>query len=244
MISEYLNRLSPDLQRLVCEVEKKTTLGIDIEVRDAPGDRAHGEAAPLACIVNESEIRLLVPRGNAFLDGSVLHELLHVQRFLLEGIPTLTVLDDYQDPSLEQMFAQVDNNLEHLVIVPREIRQLPGQRRQWIEKISRSLESVASSRLEIADRNFLAIFDQSFITTVLHDEGLKNRASTLLAALGLTERAEQFAAAIVPALTKKEAAVQVLVEAFRLDPSYLCLEYFNSQERSAHQVPLSDVFKR
>lgn len=244
MIPEYLDRLSPELQHLVHEIENKTTLNIDVEVRDCSDDRAHDEVAPLACIVNESEIRLLVPRGNAFLDGSVLHELLHVERFLIEGIPTLTVLDAYCSPDLELVFAQVDNNLEHLVIVPREIRQLPDQRQQWKEKIARSLNRVASSGLQTADRDFLAIYHLSFIALVLHDEGVSARARALAASLGLTDRAERFAAAIAPALAKKEDAVQVLVDAFRLDPSCLCLQYFNSKERSSLQVPLSQVWKR
>ena len=108
MDKKYLDQLSSDTIQLVFLIE--THIDREIVVREVP------ERKNLGCEIENYTI--LTPQDK-FPDSSVLHELLHIRRFLVDGVPRLVVCAEYDpvDPSFETRVTKLDNNFEHLFIV-------------------------------------------------------------------------------------------------------------------------------
>jgi hypothetical protein len=238
MKKTYLCRLGSEIQALVEDIERRSGIEICVETDDSRVGRNVGEPDPLACVIDESEARLLVPSSTELSDGPVLHELLHIHRFLVEGVPQISVCEDRWTPHLEQVFAQLDNNLEHLVIVPLEIQRIPERHGLWVKKFRRVLSQVRDGKLPKADQKFLAIYGRFFVDYVLKDTTLLELSESILDTLGLQSEAEVFRQKIFSALSSKEAAIRVVVDLFKLDPSLICLDYLNPRRRSCEQKSL------
>lgn len=237
MKKEHLDRLGFKIRTFVEDIERQSGIVIQVETDDSRVGRNTGEPDPLACVVNESEARLLVPSTTELSDGPVLHELLHIHRFLVEGVPQISVCEDHWSPDLERFFAQLDNNIEHLVIVPIEIQWIPERRVRWVEKLRRVLGEVQDGQLLTADQKFLAIYGRFFVDHVLNDSALLDWSKSILDTLGLSSEAEAFRQKMLSALPSKEVATGVVVDQFNLDPSFICLDYLNSGEHSCEQKP-------
>lgn len=151
MRKKYLVRLGSEIQALVEDIERHSGIEICVETNDSRISRNTGEPDPLACVVNESEARLLVRSTTELSDGPVLHELLHIHRFLVDGVPQISVCDDRWSPDPERVFMQLDNNLEHLVIVPIEIQRIQERHALWVKKFRRILSQVRAEQLPRAD---------------------------------------------------------------------------------------------
>ena len=236
MKKHYLAKLPVDIQSFVIDIEREAEIDIRVAVDDSRAGRHQGEPDPLACDIDEDGATILIPRADYFPGGSVLHELLHINRFLVEQVPQINICDNHWDPQLETVFGQLDNNLEHLVIVPEELRRRPARRDRWISVIDRTLSEIRTGKLQQADRDFLGIYTLAFIEHVLNDPCLRERSESILDGLGLRDRAVAFREAIIPALASKEATTRICVEQFRLLEDPICFEYLDSRSSSRRQT--------
>jgi hypothetical protein len=89
----YLARLSKPVQEFIHEVEELA--GVDIKVLLDPKQNEGGTTGQgkLAVVINAQSIQLFAPTTGYFPDGAVRHEVLHVQRFHVEGVPKLSLAD-------------------------------------------------------------------------------------------------------------------------------------------------------
>jgi len=236
MENDYLARLPDDLRAFVMDIEREAEIDIKVAVDGSRAGRRPGEPDPLACDIDEDGATILIPRADYFPDGSVLHELLHINRFLVEQVPQINVCEAHWSPQLETVFGQLDNNLEHLVIVPEELRRRPARRDRWVSVIDRTLNEIRSGKLQQADRDFLGIYTLAFIDHVLNDPALRERSESILDGLGLRDRAVVFRDAIIPALASKEATTRICVEQFRLVEDPICFDYLDPRSSSRRQT--------
>ena len=236
METGYLARLPDDLQAFVAHIECESGIEITVEVDNSRAGRHRGEPDPLACIANESEARLLIPSEDFFPEGSVLHELLHIHRFLVDRVAQISVCDDYWCPERETVLTQLDNCLEHLVIVPEELGRRPERRGRWVAVMDRVLNQVQSGELRDADRDFFVLYSWVFIRYVLPDDDLAEKALAALESLNLRDHGDQFYDAVLAALSSKEAATRVCVEQFGLSKELICLDYFDPRQRKRRQT--------
>lgn len=235
----YFDRLPDDLRTMVVSIEIETSLEIEVEVDQSRAGKFLHEPDTLACVVNEFEARLLIPSPNTFPSDAVLHELLHIQRFLVEGVPQIAVCENRWHPELEKIFTDLDNNLEHLVIVPKELAQRPKRKDRWISILMRVLAKLQSVGIEVADRNFLAIYGHFFVGHVLGDEDLQKKYTIALDNYNLLESATEFSLATASALSSKEATTRAWVEQLHISSEFLCLDYFDPRKGTYQQQQLS-----
>lgn len=96
--------------------------------------RARGRL-PLATPTRAPAIQLNAHHATIFIrDGhfvaqDIVHELLHAHRFWIEGVPQLVAAGG--DNNQWDITSEVENALEHVVIVPREARYFPDTYAYW-----------------------------------------------------------------------------------------------------------------
>ncbi|CAJ6406902.1 Uncharacterised protein [Burkholderia pseudomallei] len=233
MEDHYLRQLPDDLQALVQGMEQQSGIVIQVEVDPARG-------GTMACDVDEHGATLLVAREEFFQPASVMHELLHVRRFLVNGVPQIVVNDDYNDwtPELERALTVLDNSLEHLIIVPEEIARFPARREYWAGVMTRKLEEIRVNRLVPDDRRRHALVNWLFTQHVLMEGPQILAADSLLDELGMQHRADAFRDAIIPALAVKEEAVRRCLAQLNIPFVTAALKYIDTRARRSRAVAL------
>jgi hypothetical protein len=115
----YKTALGLNAQALVDRIEKfaerEVQVVVDPSVKVSPTDPnpTRPEAA-----VTEHWARITLPTPS-FVPNGIVHELLHIERYWIEGIPQIEPVDQKAGNSWE-ITSSIENHLEHLIIVPRE----------------------------------------------------------------------------------------------------------------------------
>lgn len=241
--SAYLNRLSYGIQQIVEEIEMSAELEITLEVRAPDSDALRQGRKPLKCEVDPHSARIIIPSDDYFPEGSVLHELLHLRRILTERVPRLTFCHDYDpwSPQFETALTNLDNSLEHLVIVPEELIHRPERKTYWTKVMRRVLADLSSPHRPDGDRERLALQNTGFVSTVLDDLLLVSDFATLLEELGVMERAEVLLGSIRTSLRSKEQLAKAFVTQLRIPAERICLEYIDTKLGTSREVHLSEI---
>ncbi len=240
MNSAYLDRLSSAVQAFVVEIERAAGIDIDVELdRSRDGRGPDGEGI-LACDIDERGARLLVPNDTYFPDSSVVHELLHVRRILVEHVPKLTANLEFArwTPELENGLASLDNDLEHWVIVPEEIRRCPESGDRWNRVLERTWQRDLPGMTNEDDQRRWALMHWVFLAFVLPDAPAVPVAEQVLGRLGLRDQADRFLDAVRPQLGNKGRLVRVALEHLQLPLGAAALEYIAIERRESRVVPL------
>lgn len=243
MQPEFLNRLSGNVAALVQQTEDSA--GIEIAVVLDP-ERAFvtpDEPEPMGCEIDEHGAQLLIGDAAHFPDVSVFHELQHIRRVLLELVPRIVVCEDFEpwSPQLDTAMARLDNNLEHLIIVPRELEAYPARRGYWEDRVQRMLNRLVGNVLPNIDRERFAMLAWVLVHHMTPKQELQDAARRVLRELAIEERAEQYRDAVVGAVASKEQLVRITFEYFALPANAGCLKYFDAHNRTTSLVTLTDV---
>lgn len=218
-------------------------LQIEVTVDPAQAKGRPDEPDPLACQMSASFARILVPAEGYFPAGSVLHELLHLRRILVEGVPRLVVADTLSDELwslrlVDRLVAQ-DNALEHLVIVPREVEVLPERRAYWEAKMVRIWSDLAAGLGSPADQREVALANWFFLRQVLPGSPSTAKAEAVLSNLGLMEAAEATVAQMSPVLSDKVALTSAWFGVAGIDRGLADFEYIDARAGTTRQIPMA-----
>lgn len=243
MESQYRDRLSPETQRLVAEVEASSGIGIEVRIKPAAKRAARGRPDSMACGMDQFGARILLPHADYFPDGAVVHELLHIQRVLCQGVPRILICEESEewDPHFAGSMTHLDNDLEHLVIVPEELRLFPHRVEHWETVLERTIGDIRDAALTMDDRERYALINFTFICHVMPQSALVGRARGLVDELRIADRAERFAALVIPALATKETAVALAFAELKLPTKTVCFEYLDSRTGTKRETPLATV---
>lgn len=240
MQQQYLTRLPEWLQSMVGETEARVGFAVDVAVDPQRARHRPGEPDALACELNHACARILTPRDDHFPAGSVLHELLHIRRCLVDGVPRVV---DCQacgtwSPPLAAALAHYDNALEHLVIVPLELSQVPERRGYWEAKLRNVWPALALIRHHEREKRLMALANWVFLQQVLPDAHCVGMARSVLAMLKIEEEAERMHAAIAATLASKEDAARVWLTHMGVPLELAALEYTDIAHAVTREVPL------
>ncbi len=232
MDAKYFEMLSNDSKDLVNRVESK--IGEEVEVKIDPS-----RVDKLACDIDDCEPKILIPKENYFPDSSVIHELLHLERFCIEEIPLLcTCNDDYEE---ENKLISLDNNLEHLIIVPEEIKLLPERYKYWINQINKKLvlceEMIASEQ----NPSFDLLIYWAFISRSFKASELLGKMENILSRTNILERAHSFLTGITPIIYCKRQLVNVCIEYIGISKNNICLEFSDFNKKSKRKESLAEI---
>lgn len=228
MSPEYLGRLSESVQKFIREVERQA--GIEIEVLPSlkQNDRGPTGQGILEIVINAQNIQLFAPTNGYFPDGAVRHEILHVQRFHIEGVPKLALADEEEwDRSFSEAMGALDNAIEHVVIVPVELQFHPERREHW-EAVMRNICSQLPDVPE-SERRLAVCLHWTFLRHVLPDSPQVEIAKSFAAEHELLERANHFADQFLSRVASKEEMVRILFQTFpEIPKSRVAFEYINN----------------
>jgi hypothetical protein len=182
-------------------------------------------------------VLIFAPTNGYFPDGAVRHEVLHVERFHCEGIPKLVLADSAKwSDAVSQGLCALDNAIEHVLIVPKELQLHPDRRGHWeavVEEACAGLREVPESEQRLA-----VCMHWTFLLHALPDSPSIEVARQFAEEHELLEAASWFAEQFHVAAGSKEEIVQILFESFpELPKDRAALEYINSVTGS-RQAPI------
>lgn len=229
MQPEYLGRLSKPVQQLVLEVEESA--GVEINVILDPKQNEGGTTGQgkLAVDIDAQSIQLFAPTNGYFPDGAVRHEVLHVRRFHVDGVPKLALADSEKwDRRFSDALGEIDNAIEHVVIVPEELQFHSDRRKHW-----ESVMQKVWSELPVApegERPLAVYLHWTFLRHVLPDSPVVETARSFANEHALSEMADRFADQFKAVAASKEELVRLLFDTFPeiLPKHRAALEYINS----------------
>lgn len=237
MQPEYLARLSQSVQQFILEVEEEA--GIDIEVfldskQNEGGPTGQGK---LSVAINAQHIQLFAPTNGYFPDGAVRHEVLHVQRFHVEGVPKLALADDEDwDKGFSDALGDLDNAIEHVVIVPVELQFHPERREHW-EVVMRNV-CLGLPNVPEGERRLAVCLHWTFLRHVLPSSPQIEIARNFAIEHALLGMADKFADQFQSVAASKEEIVHILFLTFpELPKNRVALEYINSI-KGTRQTPI------
>jgi hypothetical protein len=229
MQAEYLARLQEAVQAFVHEVE--VGAGANIEVIPDSGLNTGGPTGQgkLKIDIEAHCVRLLAPTNGYFPNGGVRHEVLHVKRLLVDGVPRLALSETVDwDPSFENALATVDNALEHLVIVPVELGYHTERRAHWEAVMERTWNVDLPTAHSQLDRRISACLHWTFLRHVLPNSPIVDSAIAAMEAFDLRAEADDFCDQLVPLLADKLSMVQLFFSWFgNIPKDRASVEYLN-----------------
>ena len=221
MDAAYLNRLSDDIKSVVKQVE--ASIGFPIEVViDAP-------SGSMSCALDQHRATIFSRSVEYLQDGPVLHEVLHIRRILVDGIPRLTDCEDCNSvtPQMVTALAKLDNGIEHLAIVPEEIVLRPDRRAYWEERTSRALRELERGSPTVDDAKRQILLLSLFLRFVLAGSPHGDALVRLEERYGLRDKARRFADRVASVLPSKEGTVLEVFAALELPTEIAAFEYID-----------------
>ena len=176
----FRGQLTPEILAFMDDIEAQSGMQIDV-VHQPPGDTA---AMGMRCL--EGKIQIEIPVTNAIHMPAALHELQHMERYLVHGVPAMgAVYEADQD-----LVGRLENPIEHLVIVPQASKWSMREQDFWNAQIRNGWINLPNSgpgylysRQQMLRLNWLA-------TSYATDAGVIALAESMLAAEGKAEEAE------------------------------------------------------
>jgi hypothetical protein len=228
MQSEYLARLSKPVQQLVLEVEESADVVINVILDPKQNEGGTTGQGKLAVVINAQSIQLFAPTNGYFPDGAVRHEVLHVRRFHVDGVPKLALADsDEWDKSFSDALGALDNAIEHVVIVPEELQFHSDRRKHWetvMQDVCLALPDVPED-----ERRLAVCLHWTFLRHVLPDSPVIEIARSFAKRHALLELADHFADRFKAVTASKEELVRLLFHTFpEIPKNRAALEYINS----------------
>ncbi len=225
MKQEFRSFLVPETISLLEEIEN--SLGEEVQVII---DQNRQDT--LACDIDGFTATILTPNENHFPDGSVFHELLHLKRFCVEEIPRMVICENHDcGPRFAKGIVDLDNNLEHFVIVPKDIEHNSKRKTYWEIKL---LDKIRGPRFQGLD----ALIYWAFSKHIFPESSVFKKADCAIIALKLRENAEKIHQDILKNLESKESLVKALLIESDAPRSAICLEYsnFKAQQRTERSL--------
>jgi len=240
MDRHYKDQLPQQVAVLIDQIEAYARREIQIAVDTRPVSPTDPNPDRLAAEVTEQRATIYLRAPDAFPPHGVLHELLHIHRFWVDGIPQVLPVHDPDGERL-QVTGSIENALEHQIIVPREAeygfepysywneteRRLWGQypwpaiTNQWARRKNSLLGWLTVSRL-------------------VSDDQVKAQAADCLKKEGLFDEAQRFATRIAGVIESKPRSISATLRFLKIPIQDVRLVRFNVLTEQRDFIPIPE----
>lgn len=240
MEQRFLEKLNAETQRLVREIEEFASVEIEVRPTPAPSSGAAAHAKAVALLASEDGATLLYRDEQEFGTQSVLHELLHLHRYWVDFVPQLLPLED-PDGDKTMIAHQVENTLEHLVIVPKEAEyglEPYAQLNETTRKIWQDYPWPDISEPWARRKNaFLSWLTTRFL---VNDAGVMAMAQQALTQEALLEEAKSFTDKIARVVGSKEHCISTAIRFLHIPRQEATLAYLDIRNKAFIKKPIPE----
>lgn len=236
MENAYFEMLDETSRTLVLEIESHLNGAIEIEVDTSRTDT-------LACTVKKNGPIILTPNANHFPSASVFHELLHIRRFCVNSEPKIVVCDSFVEwtDKLEDCLKELDNNIEHFIIVPEECEKYKDRINYWVTMVVTAIKIISNSKMEADEKERQALLYWAFSKHVLNGSEAENISNSLIEELSLKEKATSFLSEINTFINEKDKLVRVFFNHLNLKLDIGCLNYIDCINNKTREEALPEL---
>ncbi|MDH3670485.1 MAG: hypothetical protein OES46_04905 [Gammaproteobacteria bacterium] len=239
MKSSFLDKLGADIKRLVEEIEDFSSTEIQVRPTPTPTNESAQSPKAIALIASEHGATLLCRDAGDFQPQAVLHELLHLRRYWIDSVPQILPVDD-PDGEKIKLANQIENTLEHLIIVPQEREygfEPYAYYREATRKNWQAYPWPAISEPWARRKNCLL----SWLTTyfLVRDPTIKQSAKRRLEQEGLSSEAERFSQKIERVLSSKEQCISTAIRFLQIPHQQATMVYLDIKNQRTIRKPVS-----
>lgn len=210
----YRNRCSASAKLLIDEIESFVGLGIEVSQGSENPFNHPGPPCP----------RIGFPNLEEIADHFMLHELLHLSRNWPERVPLICTRSD-TDP-LSIYVSRLDNDLEHLSIVPRTQKLCKTDASEWPDIIMRDWKTGTWDKYTDCRHARRLLLQCSLTADFLLPPEAENSwtfIKDVIRKKGLTAKATEFSSAIREARGSKSRVAAIAFHFLELPPKDSCL---------------------
>lgn len=236
----FRSQLPASVAALVDQIESYASRELLVAVDARPVSPTDPNPDRLAAEVTERTATIYIRSRESFPPHGVLHELLHIERFWVQGIPQVLPV---QDPDGDRLTitSSIENALEHLIIVPRESEYGFEPYGYWNETERRLWSGYPWPSLTSAwARRKNALLGWLTITNLVNDPSVKAHAEECLAKEGLLDEAHKFAHRIAQSLGSKPRAISTVLRFLKIPFSDVDLVRFNVLQERRELIPIPE----
>ncbi|MCK5746902.1 MAG: hypothetical protein KAH44_11840, partial [Oricola sp.] len=231
-LRDHILRQQPEaVLNLLHEIEQFA--GIRVEFWLYPEDSIPDGSNPFAATlqVHRDAADILVRDPDRTTSQQVLHELLHLQRYWMEGVPQVVPVGT--DPGNWDITSQIENVLEHLVIIPRERERGIDSFPYWRENLCGFWKSYPWPNLQNDfARRKNALLSWLQLEDLEPSIELRTIAENALRSEGLLTEAKRLRSRIKLKIRDKPQMIAHALQASRIPRNNVRLLYFDVKARS------------
>ena len=165
--------------------------------------------------------------------AGVTHELLHIERYWIEGVPMIIA----RNPANNHITSQIENTLEHLIIVPRELEYGFGDRTHWNTRSALRWQSYPNPMVNEMTQRLNGFLGWLSVKEIVTDQSIVEVAKNLLKEQGLYDEAQRFHANIMKTIHHKQDALVTVLRFARLPPNaFQITKYDVPNKKEMHSV--------
>jgi hypothetical protein len=221
---------------LLDEIESHAGRRVEFGPLPAPRDADDPDPFGPECAVTPTEAVVQFPDLDRVTPGGLVHELMHIHRYWTQGVPQLYPANGSQ--SRIRITGDIEDCLEHQVIVPQQLAFDPSQVDHWNENAAdhwnrypwpKMTDPWVRRKSALTHRLALAYTDDADVTAL---------ARTCLAREGIVAEADRFACRIAELLHSKESASACAARFLKIAPVDVVLIYFDPKAGTLTRKPL------
>lgn len=240
MEKRFLEKLNSETQLLVRKIEDFASTEIEVRPTASPSNQSAANPKAVALLVSEKGATLLYRDEQEFRPQTVLHELLHLRRYWIDFVPQIVPLEDpYGDKT--KIANQIENTLEHLVIVPKEAEYGFEPYSEYNETARKHWESYpwpdVSESWARRKNCLLSWLTASFLVT---DTGVKTLAERSLKKETLLDEARNLSDKIERVMNSKEQCISTVIRFLRIPRHEATMAYLDIKKKSFVRKPIPE----
>lgn len=227
MDSSFFDKLEQINQDLVINIENHIEKEISVEFDESKRSSQ--------CEIESYKPKITLKILDTNFNATMWHELTHIHRFCVQEIPRLIdCLNGPVNPEIIMALRPLDNDLEHLSMIPEEINIFTSSKRDqyWESRTKIALENINYKKPDD-----LLLRHWFFLQHVLPGSDLIE----LIRVQVTTEREEsanQFIEKLTPLIDSKEKLVQEYFSYFNISTQSVCFEYLDVRNETSKIIPI------
>ena len=229
MKAEIVERLPDQVRALLTELEEFANLSIGIELNTEPVSPTDPNPTRSAVRISHNRATIYVHSADVS-SNSILHELLHVQRYWIEKVPLMRPLDESVEDNWK-VTTLIEDSLEHLIIVPREADYAYEPFSYWNRTVEVNWQNYPWPGDTKLLRRYKCLLGWLSCCSLVTDEGVKSHVESCIRKDGMLSEAERFRKKIDRTINRKPSALSATLRFLKIPRTEVKLIRFDVQNR-------------